>query len=111
MHLFEKRPVFPWKGIIISAVVFLAVLALFSSMLGRTSATADREQAVLLETAIRNAAVTSYAIEGNYPATLAQIVDEYGVIIDEGRFLVRYDVFAPNVMPDISVVFKGESAK
>lgn len=110
MHLFEKRPVFPWKGIVITIIVFLAILVLFSGLLGRTSSSADREQADLLETAIRNAAVTSYAIEGNYPATIQKIVSDYGVIIDQDRFIVRYDVFAPNVMPDISVVFKGESA-
>lgn len=111
MHLYEKRPVFRWKGIIITVAVFLLVIVLVTALLGRTEQTADREQTALLETAIRNAAVSHYAVEGQYPATLQQIVDEYGVIIDEDRFLVRYDVFASNIMPTISVVFKGAYAK
>lgn len=111
MHLFEKRPVFPWKGIVVTIVVFLAVILLFSSLLGRTGSTADREQLVLLENAIRNAAVTNYAVDGVYPATLEQIQKDYGVIVDESRFIVRYDIFAPNIMPNISVVFKGEYAQ
>lgn len=111
MHLYEKRPSFPWRGIVITVVIFVAVILLFSVMMSRTSSSADREQAQLLETAIRNAAVTNYAVEGNYPATLDEIVNNYGVIIDDDRFIVRYDVFAQNIMPTITVVFKGESTK
>lgn len=111
MHLYEKRPVFKWKGIIVTVLVFVAVIGLLYGLLGRTSTSADREQTALLENAIRNAAVTHYAVEGRYPASLEQVVDEYGVIVDEDRFLVRYNVFASNIMPEISVVFKGESAK
>lgn len=111
MHLFEKRPVFPWKGIIITVVVFVLVLVLFAFLMGRTGNSADREQAQLLEDAIRNAAVTNYAIDGVYPDTLESIVDMYGIIIDEGRFLVRYNVFASNIMPDIHVINKGANAQ
>lgn len=111
MHLYEKRPVYRWKGVVITVVVFFLLIALITALLGRTEQSADREQTDLLETAIRNAAVTHYAIEGQYPATLDEIVDTYGVIIDENRFLVRYDIFASNIMPTISVVFKGAYAK
>lgn len=111
MHLYEKRPGLGLKGILLSVAVVLALIVLFGLMISRAGSSADREQEELLENAIRNAAVTSYAIEGKYPATLEQIVDEYGVIIDESHFLVRYDVFAANIMPDISVIFKGESAQ
>lgn len=107
MHLFEKRPMFPWRGLVITVIIFLAVLLLFSAWMGRTSASADREQVTLLETALRNAAVTSYSVEGCYPDTLEHLIETYGVIVDESRFLVRYDVFAPNIMPEISVVVKG----
>lgn len=110
MHLYEKRAVFRWRSLIISIVVFLALLVLFSFLAGRTSGSADREQAQILEDAIRNAAVTNYAVEGAYPATLAEIVDNYGVIVDENRFIVRYNIFAPNIMPDVTVVFKGDNA-
>lgn len=111
MHLYEKRPVFRWKGIIITVVLFVAVILLVTLLLGQTGQTADKEQTALLEAAIRNAAVTHYAIEGQYPTSLAQIIDLYGVIVDEDRFLVRYDAFASNVMPTLSVTFKGAYAK
>lgn len=111
MHLYEKRPMFPWKGIVVTVLVFVAVMILVTGLLGRTGQSADREQTELLETALRNAAVTSYSVEGSYPASLDELIQKFGVIVDDSRFLVRYNVFAPNIMPDISVVVKGESAR
>ena len=110
MHLYEKRPGIAWKGLIITVVVFLGLVVLFSSLLSGAGKSADHKQLTLLENAIRNAAVTSYAIDGHYPASLDDIVAEYGVIIDDSRFIVRYNVFAANVMPEISVIVKGENA-
>lgn len=111
MHLYKTNRLRSWRGLIITGVLFLAILAVVMGLLGRTDAGADEEQLALLETAIRKAAVTNYAIEGRYPATLDQIVEQYGVIIDYDRYIVRYDIFADNMMPDIYVVFKGDSAK
>lgn len=109
MHLYEKRPMFPWKGIVVSALVFVIVVVLFALLLGRAGSTADREQVALLEGALRNAAVTNYAVDGSYPPSLDVLIGEYGIIVDESRFLVRYNVFAPNIMPEISVIVKGEA--
>ena len=111
MHLYEKRPVFQWKGIVVTLVLFIVIAALFGTLMGRTGRAADREQAMLLRMAIRNAAVTHYAVEGRYPATLQEVVEMYGIIVDTDRFIVRYRIFGANVMPDISVVQKGENVQ
>lgn len=103
MHLYERRASFPWRGLVITVVVFAALIILFSGMLSTTRETADREQVVLLQNAIHNAAVSAYATEGAYPATLSQITAEYGVVIDEERFVIDYDIFASNVMPTVTV--------
>lgn len=63
----------------------------------------NREQ---LETAIRRAAVTCYAVEGAYPEDLAYMQKYYGIQYDEKRYTVMYDVFASNLMPDITVLEK-----
>lgn len=107
MNLQRKRS--PWKGMVLTLGGFLILIALFASMLGQAGQRADSEQATLLENAIRNAAVSNYATEGRYPDTLDKIVQQYGVVIDEQRFHVRYDIFADNIMPDITVtLIKGE---
>jgi len=106
MLRYEKRS--HWKGIAVTVALFVALVGVFVFVLRGTSDKADTEQATLLETAIRNAAVTSYANEGRYPETLEKIVEQYGIIIDESRFLVRYDVFGSNVMPSITIINKEE---
>jgi len=30
--------------------------------------------------------------------------EKYGIVVDESRYLVMYDVFAENLMPDITVL-------
>ncbi len=110
MHLYERRTGFRWMGLVIMVVVFLCAVLLFAQLLGRTGQTASREETALLEKAIRNAAVTCYAIDGVYPASLDEIRRDYGVIIDEERFIVRYSVFASNIIPQVSVIDKGGDA-
>ncbi len=110
MHLYEKRPGFRFKGLLVTLVLFAAVIWLFTGLLGGTGRSADQEQATLLENAIRTAAVSCYATDGRYPSSLRQLIAEYGIVVDTNRFIVKYDVFAANIMPDIAVIFRGESA-
>lgn len=111
MHLYDKKPLFRWKGIVVTIVVFLAVVVGLTYLMGRTGSTADREQADLLRKALRNAAVMNYAVEGSYPATLDEIVGEYGIIVDHDRFRVRYEIFSSTVMPTITVGIRGEGGQ
>lgn len=109
MHLYEKHSGFPWRGLVVTVVAFGLIIALFTSLMGQAGNSADERQTDLLVTAIRNAAVTSYATEGRYPATLEEIVQTYGIVIDHDRFHVSYVVDEmSNLMPSIRVKVKGE---
>ena len=57
-----------------------------------------------LEEALRRGCVACYATEGVYPPTLEYLKERYGVQVDENRYTVFYDVFADNLMPDITVL-------
>lgn len=57
-----------------------------------------------LEQALRRAAVACYAVEGVYPANLAQLQERCGVQIDRKRYAVDYVFIADNLMPDITVL-------
>jgi len=111
VHLYENRPKPRWKRLAAALALFAAVVALFIALLSGTGKQADAEQALMLENAIRSAAVSCYATDGRYPATLAELTANYGIVVDTNHFSVRYDVFAANIMPEISVNFKGERAK
>ena len=59
----------------------------------------------LLQT-LRRAAVACYAAEGIYPPDISYLEEHYGIQIEKDRFAVYYDVFASNLMPDITVIDK-----
>jgi len=60
----------------------------------------------LLEESVKRAVVECYALEGRYPESIAHIEQRYGVIIDRSKYNVHYSIFAPNIMPDITVIDK-----
>ena len=94
----------PWLPVL-AALVILAVLLWFVTAMGnltRDSGDAGREQ---LETALRRAAVACYAAEGVYPPTLDYLTEHYGVQIGD-EYLVFYEIFASNLMPDITLLEK-----
>ncbi len=57
-----------------------------------------------LEDAVRRAAVACYAAEGAYPPNVEYLIEHYGLTVDESRYIVHYDIFAENLMPDITVL-------
>ena len=61
-----------------------------------------------LEEALRRAAVACYAAEGFYPPNVTYLVQHYGLQYDETAYKVHYEVFASNLMPEITVVEKGK---
>ena len=85
-----------------SAAVLVAAAGYAASMLGGNAGVESMES---MERAVRQAAVSCYAAEGRYPDTLAYLEERYGVRLDP-RYAVHYEVFAPNVAPDVTVVTK-----
>lgn len=96
------------KLIKITAVVaaLCAVLLIFSASISRLEQGQHREDKQILEEALRRTAVACYASEGFYPPNVAYMQHNYGLQFDESRFTVRYEVFASNLMPDITVLDK-----
>lgn len=100
----KKRRAY-WKGalslaaLLLSGVLFFVALGHFET--GRTEE--GRQQ---LESALRRAAVACYATEGFYPPSVDYLTQHYGVQVDSSRYNVFYEVFAENLMPDITVLIK-----
>ena len=64
------------------------------------------EEKAQLERALTRAAVSCYATEGAYPPNAEYLIEHYGVQLDAKRFDVKYDLFASNLMPEITVLEK-----
>ena len=95
---------------IVSVLIFLAVILAAWMALSNTQERSGTEQSKFLKDALRRASVTCYAIEGRYPPSLDYIVDNYGVVINNDKFIVKYSAFAENLPPTIRVLEIGKEA-
>lgn len=91
------------RALLLPCGAVLALLIFASALSGLDSGQAE-EGARQLESALRRGCVACYAAEGIYPPDLDYLAEHYGVIIDEELYTVFYDVFANNLMPDITVL-------
>jgi len=94
VRMFSGVRVFLFTAVV-CAVIFVGI---------SQAAQANRDEAMrVLEEAILRAAVQSYAINGYFPESVDYIVENFGIYISR-RFVVHYDVFASNMLPDIQVL-------
>lgn len=87
-------------------LLVLAIAAIFFTALANLKNGNNDEGKRQLERAIRNAAVSCYAVEGFYPPDLDYLIEHYGLQIDNERYTVFYEAIAENLMPDITVIEK-----
>jgi len=95
------------RGLIAIALVVLTLLFAFITAVNNLSGGQGEEGRQQLEDALRRAAVACYAAEGIYPPTLDYLTEHYGIQIEEERYTVFYEIFADNLMPDITVLEKN----
>ena len=94
--------IFRWLAAVLAALCLIFFITSLASV-DRQQGEEGRQQ---LETALRRAAVACYAAEGVYPPTVEYLQQHYGVQIEEERYIVFYEIFANNLMPDITVLEK-----
>ena len=100
----QKSHKWPWRVLVLLLVT--GILLWFFTALGHLGAGQTQEGREHLVTALRRAAVACYATEGIYPPTLDYLTTHYGVQIDRTRYSVFYEIFAENLMPQITVLVK-----
>lgn len=91
------------KNYMASIAVFCCAVGLFLYAVGGVSGKTVEEGAATLDKALHRASIQCYAIEGRYPPSVDYLAENYGVQIDAEKYVVFYEGFASNVMPDITV--------
>ena len=92
--------------IVLVAGVLSALLLWFFPAVNHLIAGQHEDGRAQLEMALRRATVACYATEGIYPPTLDYLKQHYGIQIDKSRYSVFYEIFADNLMPEITVLVK-----
>lgn len=83
-----------------------AMIAVFTFSLMRLDKGSTEIQRRQLEDSIRRACISCYSLEGIYPPTLQYLEEHYGLQINDKHYAVFYEIFAENIMPDITVVIR-----
>ena len=103
-HIFRKNAFDFLRSAVLPVLFTAAVVLMIASGLHQTEAASSAEGLRILEDSIRRAVVICYAVEGRYPDSIAYIEKHYGIHIDTTRYVVHYNIFASNIMPDITVL-------
>lgn len=113
MELFESRRKKILRSLLLLFPVLLlaAVCILFAAGVSHTSGQAlEREQSALEQT-LKNSAVRTYAMTGEYPESLSQILNDYHITYDRTKFVIEYVPNGSNLLPSISVITLGGNSK
>ena len=104
----RKRGNALWEMLKLLAVSVFAVgvLCLVLTAVGRVEQGQQQENEKRLQDTIKKTVGNCYTIEGVYPATLEYVEEHYGLMVDRERYDVFYEIFADNIMPEITVIPK-----
>ncbi len=96
------------SGFLLSVLIFLAILVIFIQGISSLSDSTLRRQKESLANAITRSVTYCYTVEGAYPENLEYLKKNYGLTYDEDAFFVDYRVIGANVLPDITIIEKGD---
>ena len=95
------------KKDIAAGILFVALIVGFVLVIGGLTNSSGEQELRLVKDAVKNAALTCYAVEGMYPEDLEYLRENYHLAYNEDEYIVVYDCFASNVMPSITVLERG----
>ena len=89
-------------ALLIFAVVFtVAIIAINSVQISRKA-----ENAEIIETGVRRAAMECYANEGFFPDDIDYLIENYHLYTDNEHCIIHYSAVSSNIMPEIKVISK-----
>lgn len=87
----------------------LLAAALTAAVLPGIRRSVREESRAAIREAVLRSAVQCYAVEGAYPESLAYLEEHYGLTVNHRDFIVTYEVFASNRLPEVQVLVRGEA--
>ena len=100
-----------WLPSLLWLLMFAVAAAFVMRGVERTAELSERDGLRAAETAVRQAAVSCYALEGAYPPSYEELKRRSGIALDEKDYVVFYEIFASNIMPEVTVLRRGEAAQ
>ena len=92
------------NGSRIYIILAILIIPIFINIIHVADTSSSNEAMRLATESIKRATITCYAIEGSYPPSYRYLKENYNISIDENTFAVHYEIFASNIMPEITVI-------
>lgn len=86
-------------------IAFIAIITIAVIAISDVGKSTEKESLTITENSIRRAIITCYAQEGRYPESIEYLEENYQLHISDD-YEVFYDIFAENIMPQVTVVRK-----
>ena len=90
-------------------LIFVVLIIAFIFLVNTITTRGDGRELEIVRDAVKNAALTCYAVEGMYPDDLTYLREHYNLSYNEERYIVYYNPLASNLMPSIKVVERGKT--
>lgn len=90
-----------------AAVLAVLLLVLALAIPTMTQDVQDGGKSAIRDAVLRSA-VQCYAVEGVYPPSLEYLEAHYGLRVNHEDYVIFYDVFASNQLPNVRVLARGE---
>lgn len=81
----------------------IAVIVWFSLGFNDVGKANKAQQLSETRASVLKSVVLCYSVEGQFPPDIDYLKKNYGLFLNDDKYIVSYEVFAPNIMPDISV--------
>ena len=97
------------KKDVAAILIFVALIAAFVLLVNNITDKGDGRELEIVRDAVKNAALTCYAVEGMYPGDLQYLEEHYNLAYNAEKYIVYYEPLASNLMPYIKVAERGET--
>ena len=98
------------KKDVASIAIFIVLILSFVLLINSITTKNNGRELQIVRDAVKNAALTCYAVEGVYPDDLEYLREQYHLSYNEDRYIVFYEPLASNLMPYIKVAERGGEA-
>ena len=95
------------KKDVASIAIFIVLILSFVLLINSITTKNNGRELQIVRDAVKNAALTCYAVEGVYPDDLGYLREHYHLSYNEEKYHVFYEPLASNLMPSIKVAERG----
>lgn len=106
----EKNRKFYKLPLLVPILFFIIMLTLFFRGIESVNESTIEKQKEGLEIAVKRSMAQCYAVEGAYPDSIDYIVKHYGLMYDKDQFLINYEYYGSNLLPEVTIIRKSNKA-